>query len=319
MRCDEGARTRSARHVSGVQQEDQAVGPLRTRHARPVRGLREHERDPRAVLDRRRPRRVVVRSDDDRLVVGAGELGEDVPARDRLADRVDREPRVDGSAREHPVESSAVAAAHPHAGDRARNRIVRDVVVLRIARVVGEDADEAGRPGRARRVHHRHEFAPEGQHLRRRGERLVGIVGPGGEARHRRLRHAHERDVAERDAAANARGIGLVEGHQRRLDGRRRRMRQREARDRLPARAVGRDRELGRARLPGRELDRLVPDALEPECRENIGDPALGPAVGGMAGTPHALGDDLLDPSIDLWLRRNEIVAHRQVTTSCRG
>src|SRR5262249_58139602 len=104
----------------GVQEKDEPVRALRTGESRPVRGLREDERDARAVLDGRGPGAVVVRPDDHRLVVGAGQLAHHVVAGDRLAGRVDLETGA------HPAPGRAIAPARaaaypdPPACDRPR-------------------------------------------------------------------------------------------------------------------------------------------------------------------------------------------------------
>src|SRR4030095_14607784 len=54
MLVDERPRSGAAGHVSGIEQEEEAMRALGARQARPIRRLCEHQRDARSILARRR-------------------------------------------------------------------------------------------------------------------------------------------------------------------------------------------------------------------------------------------------------------------------
>ena len=109
---------RASAHVPGLEDEPQTVRPFGPRAARPVARLREDERRAAPVLDRGGPGAVVVRADHHDLVVGPGQVADDVERRVVEHLRLDGEADADRPGGHLLAEPGAVAFADEHAGDR---------------------------------------------------------------------------------------------------------------------------------------------------------------------------------------------------------
>ena len=154
----------------------------------------------------------------DGLLVGAGKLPDNVVAGKVALSRIYAYASANRARGEHLAQTLAVAAAHPNGMYFAALGVVGDVIATGIARVIRERADEPDRPGvdsGPRRLHH---SAAEGKHMAGAIEGAIGIVLPASDAGVPGVRRAHQRRVAQSDAAARTFGRTIVEGDERGFD-----------------------------------------------------------------------------------------------------
>ncbi len=72
-------------------------------------------------------------------------------------------------------------------------------------------------------------------------------------------------------------------------------------------------------RLPERQLHRLMPDVLKPQFLEALQAELLCPAIGGVAGPPDPLGEDLRYPAIGDFLGWDQLVDGHRVFQGTLG
>jgi hypothetical protein len=121
------------------------------------------------------------------------------------------------------------------------------------------------------------------------------------------MRHAQQRDIVERDGAADALRPVRIERNEGCFQTvGRRSVWQRKARGRrFGAWALNEER--CALRLPVGKLHRLAPHALQTEGAELVFGPVLRPAVRRVAGPADSLPEDALDPGVDLDFGRNAL------------
>ncbi|WP_219912069.1 hypothetical protein [Nonomuraea fuscirosea] len=224
-------------------------------------------------------------------------------------DDVVRGHRVDGGlgdqlslAREPGQEAAGVGAGQPQAGDRAFDRVVRDVVVTGVPGQAGQRADEPRGPRRQGGLDDLHHPRAERDRLDEGVEAALGVVGRGRERLHVRLRQLGEGQLVHHDVTGP--GVGR-RGDARPQAGGRRGERQRQAGERG---AVVEAEQAG-AGPPARHLDRFERD-VQAELREPLGQPSLGPRVRRVAGAADAALHDGLDPAEHLGGGRHVLHGH---------
>jgi len=114
-----------------------------------------------------------------------------------------------------------------------------------------------------------------------------------------RLGDSAEDDIVQREGARDGTRSGGIEGDYLSFEpfgGRG--MGEREA-WKIERGAVSRDRQRGVARLPVRDLDGFGANSFEAEGAELLLKPVFGPAVGRVARSADAVGEDFFDPGED--------------------
>ena len=289
-------------HVPAVEQEEEVVGSVLGGDGGPRPGLRQHQGDAGAVLDRRGPGHVVVRADDDPLVVAgrARQGADDVVGVAGAGAAVDLDAPPDGTGGEQGQQPGPVGAIDPGRRQGPVLAVVGHVVV-------------PGRPGHADQGPHVGggaggdgvvDLAPEPGPER---EEVVGhrtrVVDRGGDGVHELGRERHQVEGVDGDGAPGALGLRVVaveaddvglepvgparaggEGQREALD-----------HDRVTGTTGGPDGEAGRPVLPRGHVDAAQPH-VEPGGPQLVGDPALDGLAGGAAGSADAEGAGLLDP-----------------------